>query len=582
LFKQAQKSVTRTIAKAMLVIVLLSIVTTTLAIVTLASSLNDAEAVNVSGSMRMQSYRLSHDIQQQSRDFKFHIDTFEQSLTSPSMTALEGWAVPEDITADYHSIVSRWGELKQVLLSDDREQYIGDVAGFVSQIDRFVYKLQRYSEKKLIGLAWVGSLGLGGIILVSIYVVRFIRKEVVKPLKALLIASRRIQNRSFDVMLNSNSQNEMGILTNTFSHMAQDLGQLYRGLELAVDEKTHELQSANNSLQVLYEASQQLTASRIGQDNFKSIITNMVNIDGVAAIRLQVGETNEKSWYLEHGDMTTPDTESDEQIEIASLPLILDNQKLGELTWRYSHPNYDRALLSSFGQMLARAIYFNMAQRQAEQILLMEERATIARELHDSLAQSLSYLKIQMSLLKRGLKNSSREASCTSIDDVISDIDKGLSDAYIQLRELLTTFRLTIKEGNFDQALEGMLQQLDDQTAVDIKLNSYFSTQLLDAHQQVHLLQLIREAVLNAIKHADATQIEINCIDSDDSLIVNIIDDGKGFCQQEAELNHYGLTIMRERAERLGGILTVNSSPKQGCIVTLTYNKPKEGDSDGV
>ena len=566
----------------MLVIVLLSIVTTTLAIVTLASSLNDAEAVNVSGSMRMQSYRLSHDIQQQSQDFKSHIDTFEQSLTSPSMTALEGWAVPEDITADYHSIVSRWAELKQILLSDDREQYIDDVAEFVGQIDRFVYKLQRYSEKKLIGLAWVGSLGLGGILLVSIYVVHFIRKEVVKPLKALLIASRRIQSRSFDVMLNSTSKNEMGILTNTFSHMAQDLGQLYRGLELAVDEKTRKLQRANNSLQVLYEASQQLTASRIGQENFKSIITNMVNIDGVAAIRLQVGESNEKSWYLEHGDMTNPDPESDEQIQIASLPLILDNQKLGELTWRYSHPNYDRSLLSSFGQMLARAIYFNMAQRQAEQILLMEERATIARELHDSLAQSLSYLKIQMSLLKRGLKNSCTEEGWASVDDIIGDIDKGLSDAYIQLRELLTTFRLTIKEGNFDQALEGMLQQLDDQTAVDITLNSYFATQLLDAHQQVHLLQLIREAVLNAIKHADATQIEINCIDSDDSLIVNIIDDGKGFCQQEAELNHYGLTIMRERAERLGGILTVNSSPEQGCIVTLTYNKPKEGDSDGV
>ncbi|MGX9416718.1 nitrate/nitrite two-component system sensor histidine kinase NarQ [Vibrio sp. RC27] len=578
---QAEKSVTRTIAKAMLLIVLLSIVTTTLAIVTLASSLNDAEAVNVSGSMRMQSYRLSHDIQQQSPEFESHLKIFEQSLLSPSMQALESWGVPKDITSDYRAIISRWDELKQNLLSSNRMQYIDIVADFVSQIDGFVYKLQRHSERKLIALAWVGSLGLGGILIASIYVVHFIRKEVVKPLKALLVASRRIQNHSFDVVLNSKSQNEMGILTNTFNHMAQDLGKLYRGMELAVYEKTRELQNANNALKVLYDSSQQLTASRIGEDNFKSIIANMVNIDGIAAVRLEVGENSETSWNLEHGDMTGA-CENNDSTETASLPLILDNQKLGELTWCYFHPNYDAALISSFAQMLARAIYFNQAQRQAEQIILMEERATIARELHDSLAQSLSYLKIQMSLLKRGLKTQSITCDQSRVQPVIGDIDKGLSDAYIQLRELLTTFRLTIKEGNFDQALEGMLQQLNDQSSVAIKLTSYFSTQTLDAHQQVHLLQLIREAVLNAIKHADATEIKINCIDNHDSLVLQVVDDGKGFDKQEAELNHYGVAIMRERAERLGGELTLDSSPNQGCTVTLTYNKPREGVSNDI
>jgi two-component system nitrate/nitrite sensor histidine kinase NarQ len=581
LLTQAEKSVTRTIAKAMLLIVLLSIITTTLAIFTLASSLNDAEAVNVSGSMRMQSYRLSHDIQQQSHEFQTHILTFEESLHSSSMKALESWGVPADITNDYYDIIDRWQELKQLLISDDRQQYIDLVADFVEKIDSFVNKLQYHSEQKLIALAWVGSLGLGGILIVSIYVVHFIRKEIVKPLKALLIASRRIQNRSFDVLLNTSSQNEMGILTNTFNHMAQDLGKLYRGLELAVDEKTRKLQNANNSLKVLYDSSQQLTASRIGQDNFKSIIANMVKIDGISAIRLEVGADGETPWYLEHGDMNATGKKGD-QFQTDSLPLILDNKRLGELTWRYFHPNYDRALLSSFAQMLARAIYFNIAQRQAEQILLMEERATIARELHDSLAQSLSYLKIQMSLLKRGLKDQSPVKESETVTTVIADIDKGLSDAYIQLRELLTTFRLTIKEGNFDQALMGMLQQLDDQSSVDVILNRNFSTQYFDAHQQVHLLQLIREAVLNAIKHADATRIEVNCIDNKDSLIVEIIDDGKGFCQQEAELNHYGLTIMRERAERLGGSLTLTSSPDQGCTVRLIYDKPQEGSSDNV
>ncbi|MGR5471327.1 type IV pili methyl-accepting chemotaxis transducer N-terminal domain-containing protein, partial [Vibrio astriarenae] len=69
MFKNVKKSVTRTIASAMMLILLLSVATTGFAIVTLASSLNDAEAVNVAGSMRMQSYRLAHDIQSESVDY---------------------------------------------------------------------------------------------------------------------------------------------------------------------------------------------------------------------------------------------------------------------------------------------------------------------------------------------------------------------------------------------------------------------------------------------------------------------------------------------------------------------------------
>jgi two-component system nitrate/nitrite sensor histidine kinase NarQ len=565
--KQAEKSVTSTIAKAMLLIVLLSLITTSVALVTLASSLNDAEAVNVSGSMRMQSYRLSHDIQKQNADYARHIKEFEVSLYSPSMAALQGWLIPQDITQDYQNIITRWGELKLVLQSSDRVRYTDMVADYVSQIDQFVYKLQRYSEEKLIGLAWVGGIGLSGIFVVSIYVVSFIRRQIVKPLKSLLIASSRIQSGSFDVMLHTDSQNEMGILTNTFNSMARELGKLYRGMELAVNEKTIKLQRANQSLQVLYGASQELTASRIGKDNFIAIISNITQLDGVEAARLEVGISNEKNWLVEQGNIY------DSDLETESMPLILDNQKLGELTIGFSHQNYDHALIGSFVQMLARAVFFNQAQIQAEQLLLMEERATIARELHDSLAQSLSYLKIQVSLLKRGMKALPELDSEQPIHSVISDIDKGLSDAYTQLRELLTTFRLTIREGNFAQALQVMISELSVQSSAEIELYNQLSSLTLDAHQQVHLLQLIREATLNAIKHAEASKIKIHCSETSEQLTVSVVDDGKGFCQAQSGINHYGMAIMQERAERLGGMLSIDSLPDHGCAITLVYNK---------
>jgi two-component system nitrate/nitrite sensor histidine kinase NarQ len=206
----------------------------------------------------------------------------------------------------------------------------------------------------------------------------------------------------------------------------------------------------------------------------------------------------------------------------------------------------------------------------------MEERATIARELHDSLAQALSYLKIQVSLLKRSVKGLPDEVAVAQTAQVISELDTGLSAAYTQLRELLTTFRLSIKEGSFGQALQEMVATLDDQTTAIISLNNQLSSTELDAHQQVHLLQLIREATINAIKHAKAESINIECLESDGFVTVKVEDDGVGFDRQDEKLNHYGMSIMQERAARLHADLSVDAQRDKGCTVTLEFQQSKE------
>jgi two-component system nitrate/nitrite sensor histidine kinase NarQ len=578
LFKNVKKSVTRTIASAMMLILLLSVATTGFAIFTLASSLNDAEAVNVAGSMRMQSYRLAHDIQSESVDYSSHIDLFEASIYSHSMRALQHWTVPEDITKDYYRLILRWHELKSVLKSQDRTQYLVLVAGFVQQIDAFVFKLQNYSEQKLINLAWIGGLGLGGILCASMFVVHFIRLEVVRPLRALVAASEQIKNRSFDVSLNISSDNEMGILTRTFNRMAMDLGKLYRGLEQAVDEKTRKLQHANQSLQVLYDSSKELTASRIHQENFQAILQHIASLEGIRAVKLEIDQIGEPNWILTEGEECRHGCDTDCHSET----LTLDGEHLGYLHWKAGLPCPNETLIDNFVQILSRAVYYNRAQRQAEQLLLMEERATIARELHDSLAQALSYLKIQVSLLKRSVKNIPDEKAISQTNQVIAELDTGLSAAYTQLRELLTTFRLTIKEGSFGQALQEMVATLDEQTAAEISLNNKLSSTELDAHQQVHLLQLIREATINAIKHAQAKNIKIQCLDSDGKVTVTVADDGIGFEQQDEKLNHYGMSIMQERAARLHADLSVEAAKNDGCIVRLEFQHSKEVNIDSV
>ncbi|SEG70646.1 two-component system, NarL family, nitrate/nitrite sensor histidine kinase NarQ [Vibrio hangzhouensis] len=567
--KKPNKSVTGTIAKAMILILLLSLATTNFAILTLASSLNDAEAVNVSGSMRMQSYRLAHDMQSDSPLYYLHVEQFERSLYSPSMKSLQSWDVPTEITQDYYKLIVRWHELKKVLASDDREQYLMLVANFVDRIDHFVLKLQEHSENKLIRLAWAGGIGLGGILLVAVYVVLFVRKQIVRPLGQLILASEQVQNRSFDVSVDIRSDNELGILGNAFKNMANDLGKLYRGLEQAVNEKTHKLQHAHQSLQVLYQSSQELTATRISHENFRAILTYISSVEGITAVELKVDEVEGSPWIATEGEFNG----KSERIKV----LQLDGDMLGQLRYQIGLPCPDEKLIDNFVQILSRAIYYNKAQRQTEQIILMEERATIARELHDSLAQSLSYLKIQVTLLKRSLNKELPEVDGSRSGMVLNDIREGLDNAYIQLRELLTTFRLSIKEGTFGEAITEMLHQLDDQTEATIKLNNQMSSLELGANEQVHILQLIREAVLNAMKHADAKVIDVSCIEDENALVtVKIVDDGVGFDQNIEKIDHYGMSIMQERAARLNANLSIHTAENQGCEVVLTFQRSKE------
>ncbi len=98
------------------------------------------------------------------------------------------------------------------------------------------------------------------------------------------------------------------------------------------------------------------------------------------------------------------------------LPVTMQETVYGELHWQNSHVSSSEPLLNSVSSMLGRGLYFNQAQKHFQQLLLMEERATIARELHDSLAQVLSYLRIQLTLLKRSIPEDNATAQSIMAD----------------------------------------------------------------------------------------------------------------------------------------------------------------------
>ncbi|MFV0574496.1 MAG: nitrate/nitrite two-component system sensor histidine kinase NarQ [Vibrio sp.] len=555
-----KKPIATTIAKGLTSILILALATIFVAIFTITYSLKDAEAINVAGSLRMQSYRLAYDIQSHSTEINTHIELFEQSLTSPAMQSLSAFVVPERIQFQYQDIVTRWKTLSSDVISGNTENYLEQVQGLVAQIDHFVYDLQRFSENKLRMFAMAGGICLFMIFVITILIVRFARNRIVKPLEEFIAASESIQNKNFDIYLSLNSDTELDVLGHSYQSMAKQLADLYQGLELAVNRKTQELQQANDSLKILYESSEALSTSRLSIHDFESILEQVSQIEGVQICRLSIDEK-------EGGQIELVAGEAQRGLAWHSVALEEGDMLLGQLEWQQSDVEFERQFMESLGHIMSRALAFNHNLKQTEQLILMQERATIARELHDSLAQSLSYLKIQVALLKRNVNNQMCQQRCSKATEIIKELDEGLVQAYTQLRELLSTFRLKIEEANFGEALKQLLQPLQSQTTAQLKVNNRLMSLDLDAQQQVHLLQFIREAVLNAVKHSQAENISVNCYQEDEVIHVCIEDDGVGFDVNKPKLHHYGITIMQERASRLGGQCSIDSTLGQGSQI---------------
>lgn len=552
-----QSSVWASLARAFLFIVLLSLISTGAAILTLASSQRDAEAINVAGSLRMQSYRLGYDLQNDRANIEQHLAHYNQTLGSKALLNPSRIWVPQEVRDRYNAINSAWADMERHIRQGDIGWFHSHIAGYVAQIDLFVLALQHYAERKMTQVVITSIIGFIAIFILVFFTLRRFRQQVVAPLNKLMLASESVERGQFDhPPLDTTLPNEIGLLAHIFTRMADELQRLYRSLEDKVEQKTLSLQEANRTLEVLYACSQALNVSTIDRHCFSHILQLVREQEKVDYIEMQVGE----NWLLREGTQqaATP---------WQSVPITQQDDELGLLRWQSSENTPPLALMKSVATMLGRGLYFNQAQKHYQQLLLMQERATIARELHDSLAQVLSFLRIQLTLLRRTVPQENDKAQ-----KIIGDFSQALNDAYRQLRELLTTFRLTLQQADLPAALKEMIEPLRQQTDATLHLDCKMPTQALDAQQQVHLLQIIREAVLNAIKHADAREISVTCTTSPaGEHTATILDNGKGMTSFSEPEGHYGLNIMHERAAQLGGTLTITRPAEGGTLITITF-----------
>ncbi|QFU21505.1 nitrate/nitrite two-component system sensor histidine kinase NarQ [Shewanella eurypsychrophilus] len=561
-------SLTSTILGLMLTLILLSSGLAIFAIINLSYSLGDARAINASGSLRMQSYRLMFYANSGSEEAVDKIKEFENTLYSDALKRSLDWKTPEVLKQQYQLVIHKWKVMRSYIEEENSRLYAAALKDFVDTIDLLVLETEHYAAFKLKLLAVSQIIGLGLMLFIAFLAVRFTKKKVVVPLQQLMESANTISKGNFNVEMPKTEYVELTALSNAFESTAKELSALYQDLEGQVQDKTLALTRTNNELKLLYDNLVMLHSGKLEISSLKAALNQLRAHEPETFLRLVIAQDNEEELVIEADGGWPEETKSQ-----THFPLDFESNQLGYLEANSSkEPNYQ--LFENFAIMLARSIVIYNAGEQRQQLALMDERGVIARELHDSIGQILSFLKIQVSLLSKGLDKTCRSPQ---VELQISEINEGVNTAYVQLRELLSTFRLTIKDPNLSHAIEAMLEQLRSQSNVKISLDYKLPMQLLGAHQHIHVLQLTREATLNAIKHADADEINIRCFKSSDTHVtITISDNGVGIEQVKKRDQHFGIGIMHERASRLSGIVEFSGNPEGGTRVTLKFPPQQE------
>ena len=259
-----------------------------------------------------------------------------------------------------------------------------------------------------------------------------------------------------------------------------------------------------------------------------------------------------------HRRLTLPLADAEQQYGV----LILDIPEGRQLeAWQVQ-------LLEALSRHIGVAIGAERRIEQSRRVGLLEERAVIARELHDSLAQSLAYMKIQVSRLQGLLKLPEKRPEA---EQVLLELREGMSSAYRQLRELLSTFRLKMDGQNLVDAMAQTVSEFAERGELEIELTQQLDGCQLSPNEEIHVLHVVREALSNVINHAAAGQAWVNLSCRPDGEVeVAIADDGQGIVKS-ADVHHYGMTIMEERARTLAGEVRYAPREQGGTRVVLTF-----------
>jgi nitrate/nitrite-specific signal transduction histidine kinase len=465
------------------------------------------------------------------------------------------------------------------------------------------------------GIMVVNAVIAGTAGVLAVVAALFVTGTIANPLTDLATTATEIAGGDLERRADTEREDEIGTLADAFNSMTSQLRDLIGSLERRVEERTKALQEVNETLE--RRAIQMETNARVSREltsilNIDDLLTQVVelirdafhyyhvhiflldqdtdhlvlraststtvpehhwiavngrSINGEAIQQgeaVLVNDVKEDASYL--ADRGLPDVES----ELVA-PLRLADQVIGTLDVQSAEVNafteQDLLVIQSLGDQIAVAIENARLYDRSQELAVLEERTRLARELHDSVTQSM----YSVVLLTEGWRRSIHTAGKAQIEEYLARISEINQQALKEMRLLIHELRPpALEEDGLLGALHQRLEAVEKRAGVNARLIADAIVQFPRPVEE-GLYRIAQEALNNALKHAAANNVVVRLANEDSRTVLEVEDDGRGFIVDSADgRGGMGLANMRERARKLGGSLAVLSAPGRGTIVRAT------------
>ncbi|MDP9382844.1 MAG: GAF domain-containing sensor histidine kinase [Chloroflexota bacterium] len=306
------------------------------------------------------------------------------------------------------------------------------------------------------------------------------------------------------------------------------------------------------------------------------------NEDLLKELRFAYTERSVVVWVATHGEpLLINDVTTEPRYRIApgsepvrgelAVPIKLEGETIGVLDIEHTEVNAfdpsDQEMLATVADQVALAIENARLWEQNRQLAIIEERNRIAREIHDTLAQNLTGITLQLEAAVQ-LRETKPERAWDRVHKALDLAKEGLAEVRRSVRDLRPA---PLESRTLQQALDDELRRVESDTGAHTELEIDADIPRLPARAEDALYRIAQEALNNVRRHANACQVRLTLErDGDHGVRLRVRDDGVGF-RPEASTDplrrSFGLTSMKERARLLGGEMEVRPGRNRGTVV---------------